>query len=331
MVGEHSDRRGKKDRGQAKAIAEAWQQAENEARNGELSHDRVAEILNETLKRIGASPVERITVGDYLRDWLAVRTSQVSQSTAATYKMALERFLEYLGPSGQKRRLEAITEKDIQGFIDKLKSEGRTPNTINQIVRSYLTLPFERAKRAGKIRFNPVMLTDRLKAEVATKQTFTPEQVAKLVLSAKGTDWEGAIILAHTTGARLQDIANMRWTNLDLECNVVSFSERKTGRKAVIGMGQDFIDWIGANPSRSDEPDAYVFPSLPNQTTPGKLSFQFKGLMKKAGIDRQVIKKRDGAKSRSVNGLSFHSFRHSAASTIFNQAALKEITSASFH
>jgi len=318
---------GKKDKTQAKIVCDAWQQAENEARNGELSQDRVAEILSETLKRIGASPIERIPVGDWLRDWLAAKTPQVSKATAAAYKFAVVRFLEFLGPLGQKRRLEAITEKDIQSFIDKLVGEGRTPNTINKIVRRYLTLPFQKAEKLGKIKYNPCMATDPLRVETSVKNTFTPEQVVRLVATTKGTDWEGAILLAYCTGLRLQDIANLRWSSLDLEYNVVSFSERKTGRKAVIGLGADFLDWIGTNgPIRSDKPDAYVFPSLVNESTGGKLSFQFQAIMKKAGIGRQVIKARAGAKTRSVNGLSFHSFRHSAASTVFNQAALKEIT-----
>ena len=317
---------GTKDKAKAKVICEAWQVAENEARGGELSQDRIAEILNETLKRVGVVQVERISVGDWLRDWLAVKTPQVSKASAVAYTYAINQFLDYLGPMGQKRRLEAITEKDVQGFVTKLGADGRTPSTVNKIVRSYLTLPFERARRVGKIKYNPVMATDPLKAEVAVKHTFSGEQVARLVATTKGTDWEGAVILAYTTGARLQDIANLRWNSLDLEYGVVSFTERKTHRKAVIGLGADFLDWIGNARSQSDDPNAYVFAGLADRTTGGQLSLEFREIMEKAGIDAEVVKERNGAKSRSVTGLSFHSFRHSAASTVFNAAALKEIT-----
>ena len=53
-----------KSRAEAKIIANAWETAEREAAHGDLSRDRVAAILNETLTRLGHSPQERISVGN---------------------------------------------------------------------------------------------------------------------------------------------------------------------------------------------------------------------------------------------------------------------------
>jgi integrase len=48
--------------------------------------------------------------------------------------------------------------------------------------------------------------------------------------------------------------------------------------------------------------------------------------MARAGIVSGLIKERSKAgKGRSVRALSFHSFRHNAASEVFNSEALKEI------
>jgi integrase len=45
-----------------------------------------------------------------------------------------------------------------------------------------------------------------------------------------------------------------------------------------------------------------------------------------AGIENRVLRAAGGHGGRSVKALSFHSFRHSAASNVFNAAALREIT-----
>ena len=140
-------------------------------------------------------------------------------------------------------------------------------------------------------------------------------------------DWQGAILLAYATGARLQDIANLRWSGLDVGSGIVTFTERKTGRKAVLGWHPDFLDWIARGPAR-DDPEAFVFTSLANRSGAGRngLSRAFEAIMRRAGIEGRLIRKRSGDKGRSLRSLSFHSFRHSAASSVFNQAALKEIT-----
>jgi len=47
---------------EALLIAQDLQQAENELARGDLTRDRLTELFNETLKRLGESPVQRITV-----------------------------------------------------------------------------------------------------------------------------------------------------------------------------------------------------------------------------------------------------------------------------
>jgi integrase len=122
--------------------------------------------------------------------------------------------------------------------------------------------------------------------------------------------------LAYGCGGRLQDIANLKWSSLDLEYGILSFRDRKNGRPTIVALHSDFTDWI-AKQSVLDDPDAYLFPSLANRDAGGRngLSRAFERIMDRAG-----------AASRSLRALSFHSFRHSAVSAVFNQAALREIT-----
>jgi integrase len=316
---------GTRDKSKARIICESWAAAESAVADGTGTKERIEEILAETLKRVGLQPTEHVTIGDWLDEWLAGK-EQVSPATRQAYTQTTREFKAYLGEQGCHRRLESITEADIRGFVALLRAEGRSAGTINKIVRKHLAIPFEKARKLGKIRFNPVMLLDPEKVEAVSKHTFSADQVAQLVAIAD-RDWSGAILFAYGTGARLQDVANLRWSSLDLEAGVVSFTERKTGRKALIGLHPDFVDWIAAQ-SAPDDPKSFVFPTLANRATSGRhgLSKSFEALMDLGGIASVEIRHGNTGKGRALRALSFHSFRHGAATAVFNAAALKEIT-----
>src|SRR5258708_3057720 len=158
-------------------------------------------------------------------------------------------FLKFLGARAQ-RSVRLLKKNDVIEFRDHLLAEGRTPATVNKLVKMYLSAPFETARKEGLIDSdsNPFVAVDALKAKKITKDVFTPEHVAGLVKGAKGTDWEGAILVADGSGARLQDVANLKWDAIDSVERLLTFEERKTGRKAVVGLHGDFEDWLTRQP-----------------------------------------------------------------------------------
>lgn len=95
----------------------------------------------------------------------------------------------------------------------------------------------------------------------------------------------------------------------------------------VVGLHADFLDWLSTRPITSDDPQAYLFSSLANRSGAGRngLSMAFERLMDPAGIKSLVIKTGTGKKGRSIRALSFHSFRHGAASAVFSSQAIKEM------
>jgi integrase len=76
------------------------------------------------------------------------------------------------------------------------------------------------------------------------RDTFTPEQVAKLVKAAPSEDWKGMIMLGYTSAARLMDVATMKWSSIDLENSLVEFKVRKTKKNALIALHPDFAGWL---------------------------------------------------------------------------------------
>ena len=111
-------------------------------------------------------------------------------------------------------------------------------------MKKYLTGPFESARKEGLIDFNPFVAVDALKVTKVEKDTFSPEQVAKLIAATQNVDWKGAILVGYCTGMRLQNVANLRWDSIDTKHGLISFVDRKGGKPATIGLHPDLAEWI---------------------------------------------------------------------------------------
>jgi integrase len=76
-----------------------------------------------------------------------------------------------------------------------------------------------------------------------------------------------------------------------------------------------------------DTGKAFLFPTLAGKNTGGKsgLSMAFKRIMDKARVQGEVVRERPGKKGRSVNSLSFHSFRHTLTSIMANAGVPVEV------
>jgi integrase len=315
----------KASRERALAVVHGWEAAEGLKRNESLTTDRVLEIFNETLRAANLKQIDPpISTRKWFQTWLNGKRS-ITESSRKGYEQGSREFLEFL-TSRADLPLEAITEDDINKFVEHLQRDGRSVSTINKIVRKYVSAAFEKARKLGKIKYNPVMATDPLKGEIAVKDTFSSHQVVRLTKAAKGTDWEGMVLFAYGSGARLQDCANVRWSAIDTINNVVVFKERKTGKEAIVGLHADFAGWISERPNVPADPEAFVFPSLAGRSGKGShgLCAQFDALMEKAKVEGRVLRERNG-KGRQVRSLTFHSFRHTAASSVFNSEAVKEV------
>jgi integrase len=126
----------------------------------------------------------------------------------------VDNFLAFLGPKADGR-VDSLEQRDVIEFRKLLRERGKSASTINQTVSKIVAAPFRLAFNLGLIAANPMAgiprLTDR---DRKRKQAFTTEHVRLLLTAAEG-DWKGAIIAGYTTGARLGDVVNLRWENID--------------------------------------------------------------------------------------------------------------------
>jgi integrase len=312
------------DRAKAWEVCVAMAATEGAIAAGSATEAQLRKVINDALERIGERKLDEPTIKQQLDTWIENKKGAVSEATILTYQRARDLFLNFLGPRA-RLTIRMLRKSDAVAFRDQLLAEGRTAGTVNKICKKYLTGPFESARKEGLIDYNPFVAVDALKSQAVVKDMFSPEQVTRLLQVARGTDWEGAILAGYTTGMRLQDVTNLRWNSVDLENGLLSFHERKGNKRVVVGLHPDFGNWLKARPVPL-EPETHLFPTLANRSGGGRngLSKTFESIMHKAAVCGKVLR-RPGAKGCTVRSLSFHSFRHGAASAVFNQAALKDI------
>jgi integrase len=107
-------------------------------------------------------------------------------------------------------------------FRDAEITDGKSPSTANDRIK-IVRMAFTTARKQGYISHNPAEAVEMLPEDSeSARQPFDLEQVKALLCAAKG-DWRGAIMVALYTGARLADVANMRWESVDLQNKWICF------------------------------------------------------------------------------------------------------------
>jgi integrase len=249
---------------------------------------------------------------------LARRIRSQRRRQSVTGKLRVK-FLASLG-SRAKLSLGHIIPKDIRTYRDAELAAGKSPKTANLSVK-IVSAAFNAAFRQGYIPSNPCLALESLAEETAERSAFTPAQIAKLVGAAQG-DWKGAILFAYFTGARLQDVANMRWNAIDLKQQIVTFTPSKTKKPVTIPLRSELERQLLKLPGVGK---ALLFPSLAGKRTGGKtgLSGQFSAIMMHVGITGKITQ--HTAEGRKNSSLSFHSLRHSFNSAMANAGVSQEI------
>ena len=116
--------------------------------------------------------------------------------------------------------------------------------------------------------------------------------------------------LAIYTGARKGDLCLLKWNNVDLFQQIISFTPHKTSKssrkRVMIPMSQVLFDALKDLPQNSE----YVLPkvALRYRTNPGGISRDTKKLLLAAGIT--PTDEGESRRIRAVSRLGFHSFRH---------------------
>jgi integrase len=198
-----------------------WAATRREAER--LVHELLAERARGVLP-----PPGRLTVRQFLEEWLAGVTHRLKPQSVQIYRIRLEQnILPLLGD----RRLAALQPLELERLYRRLLEEGLGPATVRN-VHSIVHKALADAVRRGYLSTNPADRVDPPRAaHPAAGAALTAEEARQLLAAARGDRLEALAVLALTTGMRKGELLALRWRDVDLEARVV----RVTGTLVYLG------------------------------------------------------------------------------------------------
>jgi integrase len=308
-----------KDRKKAWEVCLAIENAEGHALNGTLTEQTARKIIGEILERTTGEPLQSFKTREWFQHWLDIKEQVRAGKTTTRYRQVVRDFLASLG-NRANLNLAHIASKDVLAYRNSIIKAGKSARTANLSVK-VVSAGFNAALRQKHIASNPCTALETLNIETEEKGTFSPAQISKLLRAAEG-DWRAAILLGYYTGARLGDVANMRWNAVDLDKRLIRFTPSKTKKPVTIPLHDDLRRELLKYPGIGK---AFLFPTLAGKGTGGRhgLSGRFTAIMDKAGVEGKIT--RQAAGGRALSNLSFHSLRHSFNSAMANAGVSQEI------
>lgn len=135
--------------------------------------------------------------------------------------------------------------------------------------------------------------------------------------AALDQEWRGLVLCALYLGQRLGDLARLTWRAVDLEHDEIAFTAKKTGRRILLPLVPQLVDYFGALPA-GDNPNDPIFPRSAAIKNTSTLSNQFRDILVEAGLAQPYTadSKKGRSAARETINISFHSFRHTATSML---------------
>ena len=300
---------GLEDREEVLAAATA---AERAARR----HDAAPHQLRAALDRIAEDfvPKDDINPGPWLRAWAKSRKNEVAATSFSTYTSLMDEVAGWLAWR-EVRSFAALTTARITELRDwwAERNSPRTANNKLKILRAALNAAVAERRSEN----NPAARIPVLKAQKTARREFREAEIDILLPTLTG-EWRAIFLLGLYTGQRLNDLAVLRWRNVDVAGKSIAFTAQKTGALVALPLMQPVIDALLTLPAGED-PDALLLPEIA-KLSPGARSNQFRSLLAAVGLAPKVPKRRGRGQAkrthRETQPLSFHSLRHTATSRL---------------
>lgn len=162
----------------------------------------------------------KMTLGEYLDEWLAIARQRVTRRTADGYEGQFDRYIrEPLG----KVRLTNLRASDIQKVYGGMIERGLSARSVRN-AHAPLSGALEYAVKVGHIHRNPAELVELPKIERIERRFFSPEEAGRFLLACakmpNGLIFEFSVM----TGMRNQEYLALQWRDVDFERGTVTIN-----------------------------------------------------------------------------------------------------------
>jgi integrase/recombinase XerD len=225
-------------------------------------------------------------------------------STLRVRSTAIKLFLEFIGKEG-KSRIEEITRKDIESFIEHEQDRGMSPASVHGrlgSVKAFLRFLMEE----GTVREEVLSKRLAVKLPESLPRAIDPEDIKALLSVIDKTRNRAMVLTLLRTGMRIGELLALRIQDVDLrEQRVLVHEINKTGVGRVVYFSADakaaLIAWIKKKDPRED---VFFYGRAHESLTYSAVRAMFGRYLKKAGL--------------LGKGYTLHSLRHTFASELLN-------------
>ena len=197
-----------------------------------VAEKELARVLSEVDRGTFAGPT-KVTVGEYLDEWLRSAVRGKSPNTESAYRHGLGPARERLGALP----LQKLTTAHVEDLVDWMLAQGRkrggkvgtplSPRAV-QITLSKLRTALDDAVHRRLVAYNvagPVKCPPQVKTR---RNPWSPDEVRTFLASLAGDRLHAPMLLA-AIGLRPEEVCGLRWTeDVDLEVETLTVSNVRT-------------------------------------------------------------------------------------------------------
>lgn len=255
----------------------------------------IISALTNVAKQKEAELTETTTVYKFIKDNLEYIHNN---NTTKYYKSVMDTFKHFTQYFPEDTLLADIKLMDLEKFKIHLMKE--VPSGYKTYIRT-LKAAFSRALTWEMISTNPAKGLKIKKGQEQEAVAITREELDKVIPEITNKTISLIVLSSYNTGFRLQEVVNLRWSNIDLINNKIKIGDKhfttKSKKQRTVNFSKELLTILSSLPRVSDE--AFVF-AKPNgfPFDAEYVSKSFKKACRKAGIREEV---------------TFHSLRHGFA------------------
>ena len=163
-----------------------------------------------------------MTVGQLAAEYLSVKTPQLKESTAANYRMKVEK---HIIPALGKLTVCSVKAKNIYAFIETMRRSGLSERYISDNVILIKAL-FRFAYNTYSIMVNlsGIIMPKRARPEVRLLSDKEQDKLKAYIDNSKDRTALG-VALSLFTGIRIGELCALQWKDIDLEKRILTVSK----------------------------------------------------------------------------------------------------------
>lgn len=248
---------------------------------------------------------ENLTFSEFFEKQYIPATSLHKHSKSVTSE--LQHHKNWIAPVFKLTPLQNINLKHVEKIIGNMKKAGRTTRSI-QYILSTVSQVWNYAKSLGIVEGDSPTRKIKIGKLDNERVRFLTESEAQLllnILSMHSLDLHGMAILSLFAGLRAGEIFKLKWSDIDLETNLILIRSPKSGKTRHAYITPEIKQVLNERSLSRARPEDLIFPAT-NGKQRVAISKVFSKCVNEAGLNAGI--------EENKQKVVFHTLRHTFAS-----------------